>query len=161
MIDNKPTEGSPSLQQQEENPYLVTSQPPVMPQAAHLTTASSSLTSDEKTMGMLIHLLALLTGFLGVIILWLVKKDESRFIDYHGREAMNFMISMVIYSFALIILTIVIGVLTLGLGMFLMIPLIFIVGIGSMVCEIMACIAASRGEYHRFPLTIRLIPNRY
>jgi len=159
MIDNQPSEGGQCQQPQEKNPYLVSVRPPEMPQSRHFVMTAEGLTSDEKTMGMLIHLLAILTGFLGVIILWLVKKDESKFIDFHGRESLNFMVSMFLYSLALSIVTLVIGGLTLGIGMILMIPLILILGIGSLVCEIMACVAASRGEHYRYPLTLRLIPN--
>jgi uncharacterized Tic20 family protein len=116
-----------------------------------------TISEDDRTMGMLIHLLAILTGFIGVLILWLIKKDESRFIDYHGKEALNFMISLLIYSLGLMALTIVVGVLTLGLGFFILFPVYFILIIGSLVLEIMACLAAYRGEWHRYPFALRLI----
>ena len=57
---------------------------------------------EEKTWGMLCHLLAL-TGLVipigvivGPLIMWLVKKDESEFVDYHGKESLNFQITMMI-----------------------------------------------------------------
>jgi uncharacterized Tic20 family protein len=98
-------------------PPMILAQPPQ---------AQTLVSEDDRTMGMLIHLLAMLTGFVGVLILWLIKKDESRFIDYQGREALNFMISMVIYSFGLMALTMVIGVLTLGFGFFILFPVYFV-----------------------------------
>ena len=42
-------------------------------------------TDEEKTMAMLCHLLALFTSFIGPLIIWLIRKDKSRFVDAHGR----------------------------------------------------------------------------
>ena len=159
MTDNQSSGGTPPPQPQEENPYLASSAPPEMPSNGHVIVNAGGVTPDEKTMGMLIHLLAILTGFIGVLILWLVKKDSSKFVDFHGRESLNFMISILIYTVALSILSVVVVFVTAGLGMILMFPLMFVVGIGALVCEILACIAANRGEWHQYPFTLRLIPN--
>ena len=54
------------------------------------------LTGEEKTWGMLCHLstllsyLALALTFIGPLVCWLVKKDSSKFVDYHGKESLNF-----------------------------------------------------------------------
>ena len=60
-------------------------------------------TKDEKTTAMFIYLSALLLGFFigplafaGPLILWLVKRDESKFIDHHGKEMVNFTITMAV-----------------------------------------------------------------
>lgn len=100
-------------------------------------------------MGMVIHLLLILTGFLGPLILWLVKKDESGFINHHGKEAINYLITHFIVSLVLIALSIV----TLGLGALLFFPY----GIALLILEIIACISAYQGKWYRYPLTIRLI----
>jgi uncharacterized Tic20 family protein len=131
--------------------------PPMILAQPSQTQTIASVSEDDRTMGMLIHLLAMLTGFIGVLILWLIKKDESRFIDYHGKEALNFMISMLIYSLGLMALMMVVGVLTLGFGFFILFPVYFILIMGSLVLEIMACLAAYRGEWHRYPLGILII----
>ena len=47
------------------------------------------VSKDAKNMGMLCHLLGLLTNFLGPLILWIVKKDDDPFIDDQGKEALN------------------------------------------------------------------------
>ena len=140
-----------------DNPYVTPNQPPMLPQTALVDV--NGLTHDDKTMGMLIHLLALLAGFIGVLILWLVKKDQSKFVDFHGREAMNFMISMFIYAMIIVILGFVIAIPTMGFGMMIIFPFVMILGIGQLIFEIMACIAANRGDWHRYPLTIRVIPD--
>lgn len=112
--------------------------------------------NDDHTMGMLVHLLGILTGIIGVLIIWLVKKDQSRFVDHHGREAMNFHLTVILASFCLVIL----GLVTFFVGIFLAMPIIMVISIGALVLEIMACIAASKGEWHRYPFTIRFIPDR-
>ena len=42
---------------------------------------------DSKTMGMLAHLLTIFTGFIGPLVIWLMKKDTSPFVDDQGKEA--------------------------------------------------------------------------
>src|SRR5438270_7176549 len=49
---------------------------------------------DSMTMAMLCHLLAIFTGFLGPLIIWLMKKDTSPFVDDQGKEALNFWITL-------------------------------------------------------------------
>ncbi|MGI9594891.1 MAG: DUF4870 domain-containing protein [Acidimicrobiales bacterium] len=111
---------------------------PVMPGA---------VTADDRSMGLLLHLLALVAGFLGPLIVWWIKKDQSPFIDYHGKEALNFQISLFVYWIgALFAMLILVG--------FLLIPVLLVLQI---LFPILAGIAANRGEYYRYPLTIRFI----
>jgi len=141
------------------NPYVTPSQPPMLPAGVPSGVDANGLTEDDRTMGMLVHLLGLLTGVIGVLILWMIKKDQSKFVDFHGREALNFMITLFIVSMALMLVSVVLGIVTMGFGMFLIFPLFFVVAIGQLVCEIKACIAANKGEWHRYPMTIRMIPD--
>ena len=102
---------------------------------------------DSRNMAMLCHLLGLLTNFLGPLILWLIKKDEDAFVDEQGKEALNFQITLIIgYIVGGITTPICIG--------FALIPL---VGIADIVFSIIACVAASKGEHYRYPMSIRLI----
>src|SRR2546423_4278523 len=50
---------------------------------------------DSKTMAMLAHLLGIL-GFLGPLIIWLIKKDQSPFVNDQGKEALNFHLTLLI-----------------------------------------------------------------
>ncbi len=103
--------------------------------------------NDERNLGMLCHLLGIFTGFLGPLILWLVKKDESSFLDDQGKEALNFQITLMLGY-------LISGVLTAVLIGFLMIPVLLIAGV---VFCIIAGIKASQGERYRYPLTLRLL----
>ena len=109
--------------------------------------------SDERMWGMLCHLstfagyLVPFGNILGPLVVWLVKKDEYAFVDDQGKEALNFQISITIYS-------VVSGILILAL---IGIPLLIAVIIFSVVMTVIAAIKANGGEYYRYPLTIRFV----
>lgn len=155
--DAQPMNEPPVMPQVQGSPYAVPESHSLAKEREMVAVGAVALTENDRTMGMLVHLLGLLTGFIGVLILWLIKKDQSKFVDFHGREALNFMISMLIYSVVLIVPGVIIAIMTMGVGMLLLIPLLLLLGVAQLVCEIMACIAANRGEWHRYPFTIRLI----
>ena len=144
----------PSLPVAEISSATTPASPPPLSAYASPVTASDPLvvSDDDRTMGMLIHLLAMLTGIVGVLILWLIKKDQSRFIDYHGKEALNFQLTLLL----IVVASMAVGIVTF-FGIFLAIPFVWLMGMGAFVLEIIACIAANRGEWHRYPLTIRFI----
>lgn len=105
------------------------------------------VTSEDKTMALLAHLLSLFVGFIAPLIIWLMKKDQSEYVAQHAKEALNFQISMTIY---LIVASFLI-VLLVGL------VLLPILGILDLVFIIIATIKASNGEFYQYPMTIRLI----
>lgn len=113
-----------------------------------------ALKPEDKTNAMLCHMLALtglVTGgtgtLLGPLIMWLVKKDSSPFVDAHGKEAVNFQISMLIYCLVCIPLAcFIIGYV--GLVVF---------GLMSLIMPIIAGLAANEGKTYSYPITIRLI----
>jgi uncharacterized protein len=44
-------------------------------------------TADERTMALLVHVLAIFSGFLAPLIFYLVKKD-SRFVAFHSLQVL-------------------------------------------------------------------------
>jgi uncharacterized Tic20 family protein len=122
------------------------------------TYAITTPTEQERNWAMLTHLFAGVIAVLGTpffavgftVIMWVVKKDESGFLDDHGREATNFWISLLIYSVAILPLA---AIITCGVGALLYIPLFIIAVVGT----IQATLAAKRGEYYRYPATIRML----
>lgn len=109
--------------------------------------APAGLSQESKNMAMLCHLLAIFTGFLGPLILWLIKKDQDPYVDSQGKEALNFQITVTIALFAAGILSYI----CIGL---ILLP---IIGICDLIFCIMACLAASKGENYRYPATLRLV----
>jgi len=100
---------------------------------------------DSITMAMLCHLLAIFTWFLGPLIIWLIKKDSSPFVDDQGKEALNFQIVALIATVACVF------------GFCLAPFLIATVQITRLVFCIIATIEANKGVAYRYPLTLRLI----
>jgi uncharacterized Tic20 family protein len=109
--------------------------------------SSEQIPSDAKTMAMLCHLLAIFTGFIGPLIIWLVKKADHPFIDEQGKEALNFQITVLLAMIASFLLTFV------CIGVFLM-PA---VGIVDLIFCIIATIKANGGEHYRYPVALRLV----
>lgn len=102
---------------------------------------------DERLLATLIYVSSFFTVFIGPLIIWLLKKDESSFVDYHGKEYFNFLISYFIYSvIGWILLIILIGGILLG-----------IIGILVFIFTILAAVKAYEGERYQIPLVIRFL----
>lgn len=117
-------------------------------------TRAPVVSSEEMSLGMLCHLLGIFTGFLGPLILWLIKKDQSVFIAHHGRESLNFQLTLLLVMFALGSATFMLMFVLVGIAL---VPLFFIVPILALVLEIIAAVAAQNGEWHRYPLCLRMV----
>ncbi len=114
--------------------------------------------SDARMWAAFAHLGGLLTligvpGILGSLGIWLWKRGDSALIDEHGKEAVNFQITVLIYS----AVAAVIAFVTCGLGMIVVAPLLLVLSVLIIVLPIIATIKASDGRPYRYPLTIRLI----
>jgi uncharacterized protein len=109
---------------------------------------------DVRTWCVACHASALL-GFvvpwifhiLGPLIVWLGKRGDSAEIDAHGKESLNFQISMLIYNVIAAVLCLLV------IGFFLLVALHFL----NLVLVIVASIQASEGKLYRYPLNLRLI----
>lgn len=107
--------------------------------------------NDEKTMGLLAHILGAVTCFVGPLIIWLIKKDESPFVNDQGKEALNFQITVLIGFVASAIIS--------------AIPVIGCVGgiawmavaVASLVFGILGGVEANKGIAYRYPFALRLI----
>ncbi|OZI12969.1 hypothetical protein CEW92_03720 [Bacillaceae bacterium SAS-127] len=103
--------------------------------------------NDERLLAAAIYVSSLFTVFIGPLVIWLIKKDQSSFVDYHGKEYFNFLISYGIYVFISSILVIIlIGALFL-----------WILGILVLVFTIIAAIRAYEGKRYQIPFVIRII----
>src|SRR5437879_9842521 len=125
-----------------------------MDQQPTSSSAVSASSSGASTWCVLAHATALV-GFLvplaghivGPLIIWLAKRGDSPEIDAHGKESLNFQISMLIYN-------VIAGILCLVLIGFVILGILHIL---NLVLVIVASIQASDGKFYRYPLTIRLI----
>lgn len=121
------------------------------------------ITQNDKNYSSITHL----SSFVGWIfpfgnvilpfVLWSAKKGESAYIDTHGKAAVNFQLSIMLYSFLLALLIIPLTIFTLGLGLIAVILGIIPVIIIIIAAIISASIKATNGEYCHYPFTIEFI----
>lgn len=109
--------------------------------------AGGTPSKEARTMAMLAHLLGIVTGFLGPLIIWLIKKDEDAFINDQAKEALNFQI------------TVAIAMIVSGLLMFVCVGFFLVpaVAVLNLILCIMAAMKANEGISYRYPMTLRLI----
>ncbi|WP_407642050.1 DUF4870 domain-containing protein [Cytobacillus massiliigabonensis] len=103
--------------------------------------------NDERLLATAIYVTSFFTTIIGPLVIWLLKKDESEYINYHGKEYFNFIISYSVYSIiSVFLMFILIGFIT-----------IWAVGVAAFVFTIIAAVKAYEGKEYRFPLVFRLI----
>jgi hypothetical protein len=123
--NNNPVEGT--LSEEQENNWAMW---------AHISTFLSMLVP--------------LGNFIGPIIVWQLKKNESEFVADQAKEALNFQISLMIYMLISAVLIFVV------IGIFLLIGL----AIFSLIMVIVAGVKANQGEYYRYPMCLRFISQK-
>ena len=124
-------------------------------------------------------------NFIFPIIFWTSKKDKSEFVDYHGKQVLNFQLSLLVYSLVLIVIAVPIFIVTIlrnipfetltnhhemafsdfnfgdNIGLItvgLTAVLIFgLLKVAEFFLIIYASIQASNGEKYKYPLTIPFI----
>jgi uncharacterized Tic20 family protein len=95
-------------------------------------------------LGLFFHFLG---HILGPLAVWLLKRGDSPEIEAHGKESLNFQISMLIYdAIAAILCIFLIGI-----------PILIALWVANTVLVIIASVKASEGKLYQYPFTIRLI----
>ncbi len=110
---------------------------------------------DERNLSMLVHLSALLAiipflplaHIIAPLIVWLIYRAKSDMVDYHGKRALNFQISMTIYFLVSVVLMFVL------IGFFTAL----ILGVLWLIWTILAAVRASRGEPPGYILAITFV----
>ncbi len=118
--------------------------------------AETAPSKEERTLAMACHLLPL-SGFLipavpilnivAPLVLWLIKKEDLKFLNDQGKEVINFQI-----TFSLILF-----VCLMTFWLIIPIAIAFIACVASLVFMIMGAIQANDGKAYRYPFSLRLI----
>lgn len=92
------------------------------------------------------------------LAVWLIKRNESPFVDQHGKAALNFQLSMTIYFFFVLFVILLIAMqgteqLALIFGFLLLFPLQMF----WLISVIIAVIRANDGKPYHYPLTFPFI----
>jgi uncharacterized Tic20 family protein len=110
--------------------------------------------AQDRSLETLCHLLGLMIltplpfgNVLAPLILWFLKRETNPGVDLHGKEAVNFQISMSIYT------------LLAGLSIFIGIGIVLLPAaiLTNLVMIVIAAVKASKGELYRYPIAIRFI----
>ncbi len=123
------------------------------PSGAAFDEPGYEVSDDEQTWGVLVHA----GGFAGLavpfgnviapLVVWLLKKDETRFVDESGIRALNFQL-----TWSIVLLVTALSVLA-GVGL-LLFPLAVL---GWLTLTVLGTVEASRGEVYDYPLTIGFV----
>lgn len=111
---------------------------------------------EERNWALFAHLSSLssfvgIPGFIGPLVVWLIKKDELPFASAQAKEALNFQISLFIYGLVCVVLIFTI------VGALIAIPGLIALALIEIVFTIIASIQAGEGKSYRYPMTFRLI----
>ncbi len=100
---------------------------------------------DARLMATLIYVLSFFTSLIAPLIIWLIKREDSPFVDRAGKNYFNFLLSYVIWS--------IIGTITMLILIgFVLLPIIVIL---NFIFTIVAAVKAYNGEDYLPPLSIR------
>ncbi len=118
------------------------------------TETKNGLTKEERTWGMAAHLAAVV-GYMGIpfgnvigpLVVWLIKKDASAFVNDQGKEAINAQISYCLYLAVAGLLCFI------GIG-FVLFPMVYVAGL---VFLIVATVQSNEGFRYRYPYIIRFL----
>ncbi len=119
------------------------------------------LESEARTWAMLAHIIAAVASlmsagtiaFVAPLVIWLIYKDRSALVAYHGKQNLNLQITTLVFGAAAVIL----GLVTLGVGLIITLPLWGLYVLYALIISIVAGVKAYNGEYYQIPLSINFI----
>ena len=128
-------------------------------------------TVQEKNSALFAHLASFgslifpFGNIIGPMIVWLIKKDESAFVDRHGKESLNFQITYTIVLLILVGLGAGFAISSgfrgfeegIALSIIFFVIVIVLYALMALVFVIIAAVKASKGEMFRYPMSIRFI----
>ncbi|MFV0390986.1 MAG: DUF4870 domain-containing protein [Paludibacteraceae bacterium] len=100
---------------------------------------------DESLYLLLMHLSQFVSAFIVPLVMWLIGKDESKRVDAHGKNIMNFIITYAIWT--------VVGIITIPI--IVGIVILSVIGLVVTISIIVASVKAYNDEDWGYPLTIK------
>ena len=118
-----------------------------------IPTTLGAPSKDDRTWALVAHLSAFaghvfpFAHIIAPLVVWLMKRETSAFVDEQGKEAVNAQITFTIYLIACVLLCFVL------IG----IPMLAGLYIANVVCVILAAIRVNDGLPYRYPYILRLV----
>ncbi len=131
------------------------------PRLSRVPQGSGMSAQDERTWSMLAHLSVLvwpLTGSLPIapLVIWLVYKDKSQRVAFHALQSLWYQVAWIVIFAVLGILGTIVGgiltVITLGLALFILIPLAIVIALVPFVHQCYAAYKVYQGVDYRYPV---------
>lgn len=120
---------------------------PPPPQAPQPPAAQPLSESDQKLYAIIAHAGVILFGFIPPLIIWLVFRERSTFVEGESKEALNWSIlTTIAYIIGAITTVVLIG--------FVILP---VVGLAVLIFGILAAVKVSSLEPYRYPVNWRII----
>jgi hypothetical protein len=112
----------------------------------------ADVTDEDRNWAVGAHLSAFLAayvalGFLGPLVVMLIRGDRSPYVRSHAVEALNFNLTVLIY----VLICVVLALLLIGFLLLAGLAVLYLVAV------IRGAMAASQGRAYRYPLTIRFV----
>jgi hypothetical protein len=128
-------------------------------------------TKNDNNTAFLLHLSAFFGymvpfgAIVGPLVIWEINKGKSEFVDANGKEAINFNLSYLLYTFLLGLSIVPFAIRTILsefhhfdlFGIASLVSIIGLIAIAKFVLIILAAVSANRGEVYHYPLTIKFI----
>ncbi|MBA2773021.1 MAG: DUF4870 domain-containing protein [Nocardioidaceae bacterium] len=96
-------------------------------------------------------------GLIAPLVVLVVRGGSSDFVRRHAVESLNFQISLLIYSAVGGVVAFILTIVTLGVGLLVIVPLVIAIAVLLLIFVIQAGVKANSGDEYRYPLTIRFI----
>ena len=131
------------------------------PQQAYRTPPAAMSPQDERTWGAISHAGAVVAmicsagflGFIASIAVYVIHKDRGPFVRAHAANSINIQISMFIWLVVAAVVYVVLGVLTLGIGFVVLLPVFAVPLVIAGVLHVIGAVKAYNGEWWSPPLT--------
>lgn len=103
---------------------------------------------NDRTMAAIGHGLTFVEGgIVGPLIVYILQREQSPFVAFHSLQSLLFglLFLVVVSVYAML------GMVTLGLGLLVLLPVVFAASVFYMVFEVIAVIKAHNGEWYTLP----------
>ncbi|MGI9666925.1 MAG: DUF4870 domain-containing protein [Acidimicrobiia bacterium] len=127
---------------------------------ADLPTDPTDVPSDARAWAAAAHLLPLLgMGFLGPLVIWLIKRNDDPFVEDQSREALNFQLTLFAY-FVVAMALMIAGIFVHGAVVAVAIIAFIGLAIFGLIFTIVGGVQSAQGRLYRYPANIRFVSPR-
>jgi uncharacterized protein len=135
------------------------------PEPTYRATPATMSAEQERTWGAISHAGAVVAmicsagflGFLASIAVYVVHKDRGPFVRSHAANSINVQISMFIWLVVATVLYVVLGIVTLGIGFVIFLPVFLVPLVVAGILHVIGAVKAYNGEWWNPPMTPQFV----